>query len=308
MVSLEPEILDWKEKGLLEPEFAEALVRLERREIWSVHWELRFLIFAGISLMVGAAVTFLSQNSGEGVHLIAMVAIALASTLCFAWYFRRSREGEQSHAEQILVLGSLLLSADLAYAEVRYHFLDSNWSLHLLLMALINGVIAYRARSRAMLVLSITSLVGWIGVDRYGLFLSHDLPGLRVIGAGLALIVWLAIHEKLTASQWSAKERFRATLEHLSLILTAVGGLICLGGEALVFGLVAVIGVALWSMVRARNEGGVIWFVYLVMTVSIASMILLARFSSSSDVTFLLNIMIAIAGIAALFMVVWRRR
>src|SRR5204862_7148205 len=138
-----PEIVEaigvLREKEILSPGASAALLRVARRELVSVRFELRALLCAGVLLVVSGVGVFLKQNQDR----IGPVAIAsllgIAAAGCLLFVFRRSPRfswsaAAESHvaADYLLLLAVLLLGSDIAYVESRFRFLGADWPYHLL--------------------------------------------------------------------------------------------------------------------------------------------------------------------------------
>jgi len=65
----------------------------------------------------------------------------------------------------VLLLGVLLLGADLAYVETQFRWLGPRWPLHLLLVSVLYLLAAYRFDSRIVLSLALSSFAAWRGVS-----------------------------------------------------------------------------------------------------------------------------------------------
>ena len=160
------------------------LLRVARRELVSVRFELRALLYAGVLLAVSGVGLFLKQNQDRiGPVAIASV-LAVAAAGCLLFVFRRSPPfswgpGAESHvaADYLLLLAVLLIGSDLAYVESRFRFLGADWPYHLLVLSVIALAAAYRFDSRVVLSLALSSFAAWRGLST-GLPLK-SLSGLR---------------------------------------------------------------------------------------------------------------------------------
>lgn len=83
----------------------------------------------------------------------------------------------------MLLLGLLLLAADLAYVEAQFSVLGPRWAHHLLVVAAIYLAAAYRWDSRAVLGLGLSTLAAWRGIS---VSLGAAMPG-RVLAGSTGL-------------------------------------------------------------------------------------------------------------------------
>jgi hypothetical protein len=158
--------------GTLTREQARGFARVARRELVSVHGELRLLLYAGVlTTMAGVGLLVKENLDRIGPFAIASV-LAIVAAVCLLWTARHAApftwgEGRASHPalDYILLLGVLLLGADLAYVEAQFTPLGAAWPWHLLLMALVMGALALRYDSRVVFSLALSSFAAWRGVS-----------------------------------------------------------------------------------------------------------------------------------------------
>ncbi|HMA12034.1 MAG TPA: DUF2157 domain-containing protein [Steroidobacteraceae bacterium] len=161
-----------------------AALRLERREIFSVHRELLVMLYAGVATVV-AGVGLLVKANLDRIGPVALLSgILLASLLCYLVAARAQRKGRQRHLgeDYVLLLGALLFSAAVGYAEFRFRLLGAVWARHLLLLAAWHLATAYFFRSRLVLSVALTAFATWMGAElQFGALFE---PGNRWWGAG----------------------------------------------------------------------------------------------------------------------------
>ena len=176
MLSLEPELESIR--PLLGDSLTDALVARERREVVSLQPELRLLAWGGAMLLATAAGIVLKNNVERlGPRALALL-IALAAAGCYAFVWWR-RANQSVLDDYILLLGALLVSADVAFIESQFHLLGDVWHRHFLIVAVLHGITAYVFNSRGLLSLAITALAAWLGVewnDRVSMHWRADSP------------------------------------------------------------------------------------------------------------------------------------
>jgi hypothetical protein len=158
--------------GVLEPAKAAKLLRIARGELVSVHAELRLLLYAGVLLVAAGAGVLVKQNLDRIGPTAVAGALALAAGGCLAWVtskappFARGEVASPHFAfDYILLLGALLVAADLAYVEVSFTPLGPGWTWHLLIVSLVYAALAIRYDSRGLFSLSLTTFAAWRGVS-----------------------------------------------------------------------------------------------------------------------------------------------
>lgn len=165
-------IPQWVESGILPPERAPLLLRVARRELVSVHEELRLLLYLGVLLVTGGVGLLVKENLDRIGPGVIAAAIGLAAVAAFAWVARMAppfswREVPSPHLafDYILLLAVLLAAADLAYVEVKFTPLGAGWPWHLLIVALLAGLAAFRFDSQVVFALALSSFAAWRGVS-----------------------------------------------------------------------------------------------------------------------------------------------
>jgi hypothetical protein len=192
----------WKSAGIITDAQHGTLGALVRKDRFSVFLELSALLYLGVLFFVGGVGwTFREyvDDLGDGV-IISALTLMVAAT--FYYCFTRAEPYDPGEVESpnlvfdyILYLGCLLLSTEVAYLQYRFEILRS-WHHHLLIGALVFGVLAYRFDNRFVLSMALSSLAGWLGL-RVGDFSAMSSDVLRMTallyGAFIAgLGTWLS--------------------------------------------------------------------------------------------------------------------
>jgi hypothetical protein len=159
-------------KGTLPEAQARVLSRPARGELVSIHWELRTLLYLGVVLATTGVGLFLKLNQ-ERIGPAALASLlGLAAAICLLYASRRSppfsweaTPSPHLAVDYVLLLGVLLLGADLAYVETQFRWLGPRWPLHLLLVSVLYLLAAYRFDSRIVLSLALSSFAAWRGVS-----------------------------------------------------------------------------------------------------------------------------------------------
>lgn len=260
MLSLEPELESVR--PILGDPLTGALVARERREVVSLQPELRLLAWGGAMLLATAAGIVLKNNVARIGPVVLALLIALAAAGCYAFVLWR-----RNHAsildDYVLLLGALLLSADVAFIESQFHLLGDVWHRHFLLVAVLHGVTAYVFNSRVLLSLAITALAAWLGVEWNDGVSGGKEMSLRAFTAAAAVLAWRAANRR---------EGFTRVFEHFAANFAAFGALALLEPNSTrPFGalLAMAIGAAIvWWGFRTRVEAFVLYgFVYAVIGV-----------------------------------------
>ena len=213
MLSLEPELHALR--PILGDARTDALIARERREVFSVYPELRIAAWLGATLLAAAAGILLKNNLERIGPLALAILMGVAAAACYAWtWFRRARASVVD--DYVLLLGALLVSADVAFIEAQFHLFDGAWRRHLFILAVVHAIAAYAYGSRIVLSLSIVAFAGWICFDKDRPFDQLYLPAL--IAAAL-LVVWREVDRR-----WRG-DAFSRTFEHFAANIAFCGAL-----------------------------------------------------------------------------------
>lgn len=250
MLSLEPELHSLR--PILGHVRADALIARERREVFSVYPELRIAAWLGATLIAAAAGIVLKNNLERIGPLALAILMGVAAAACYAWtWFRRARASIVD--DYVLLLGALLVSADVAFIEAQFHLFDGAWRRHLFVLAVVHAIAAYAYGSRMLLSLSIVALAGWIGFEKGRPFDQLYLPGL--IAAAL-LVIWREVDRR-----WRG-DAFSRTFEHFAANIALFGALTLLAGSNEAAGGLLLMALAAVTIVWGFRTGGEAFVLY----------------------------------------------
>lgn len=315
MLSLEPELHALR--PILGDARADALIARERREIFSLYPELRIAAWLGATLLAAAAGLVLRNNLERLGPLALAILIGVAAAACYAWsWFRRAKasgsvypeRSEGSSATQrdpslplgmnsnvvddyVVLLGALLVSADVAFVESQFHLFDGAWKRHLLILAVVHAVAAYAYRSRMVLSLSIVALAAYIGFDRTSSAKELAVPAF--ITAAL-LVAWREVDRR-----WRGHE-FSRTFEHFAANIALFGGLTLLDRDELLgcAVTVALAALVIWWGFRTKHEPFVLYAV--VYAVIAIDFLLIAQTSGEKPLLLVITLSFVAAVVALL--------
>jgi Predicted membrane protein (DUF2157) len=230
---LSPEVAEaiggLREKGILSSDQSAAFLRVARRELVSVRFELRALLYGGVLLAIAGLGLFLKENQDRIGPVVIASLLAAAAAGCILFVRQRSPAfswgtGGESHvaADYILLLGVLLIGSDLAYIESRFRFLGADWPYHLLVVSVIAFAAAYRFDSRVALSLALSSFAAWRGLSTRFPLESHLGRQGEVRANALACAILF-----LAAAFVSVRAKKKA---HFEGVFAAFGWLLLFGG------------------------------------------------------------------------------
>ena len=218
MNSLESECLELKAAGVVDEATASRVMALERGSIFSVFEELRFILYAAVAAITTGIGLLLKENMDRIGPAMLSGMLLLAASGCYATALRTLLHGKTRSigGDYVLLLGALIASADLGYAESQFHWLGSQWQWHLLILAAFHAAAAYAFNARLLLSVSLASLAGWFGIEGHIATLfdavgpqSH--AGTQAIICAATILAWRAAHQGLRGPA-----QFEAVFEHFA--------------------------------------------------------------------------------------------
>lgn len=227
MHTLEPEIRALHAGGLIDDATAASALARDRGRVFSLHAELRVMLYAGVLLVMAGAGIVLARNLDRIGPLAIVLAVALLAAACALPAVRAKAAGRALPVagEYLLLLAVLLVSADLAYAERQFTLLGPLWSWHLLLLAIFHAAVAYVFASPLVLAASLTALAGWFGAGGTPgdvVPFSHWTPslGARALACALLIAAWRRADRRARP-----ESRFSDVFDHFAVNLASWGAI-----------------------------------------------------------------------------------
>jgi hypothetical protein len=226
--SLEPELQALHADGLLDDLTASRSVALERGDLFSLYAEVRLILYTGVLLVTTGVGRLVARNLERIGPLSIVLALAAAALACGipALRARLAKRELSAPREYLLLLGGLIVSADLGYAEHVFGWLGPLWSWHLLGLAVFQAVVAYAFSSSLVLAASLTALCAWFGVgpswlDHVG-FLAYTAPafGQRAVACAALIAGWRHVDQRRAGSA-----DFRSTFDQFAINTAFIGAL-----------------------------------------------------------------------------------
>ena len=177
----------------------------EQIDVWNregpftLHWELRSLLYAGVLLLTSGLGIIIYKNIDTIGHTAIIAAIAAACGICF-WYCIKHRQPYSNFKitydnpwfDYILLLGCLLFLALEGYLQFRYEIFGTRYGLATLIPALVFFFLAYRFDHLGVLSMAITALASYAGITvSPGFLLGNSLSESSLIYTGVILSVLL---------------------------------------------------------------------------------------------------------------------
>lgn len=265
MHTLEPELRALHAEGLIDDATAARALARDRGQVFSLYAELRASLYAGVLLVMAGVGTILARNLDRIGPLAILLTVALIAAACAIPALRAKSAGRALPVagEYLLLLGVLLVSADLAYAERQFTLLGPLWSWHLLLLAVVHAAVAYAFGSPLVLAASLTALAGWFGVggtpgDLLRVSYSEAEFGARALACALLIAAW-----RYADRRAGPESRFSGVFDHFATNLAFWGAIAwCLEWPWLAAGVPLLATFSYASVRRGLDSGRELFLVY----------------------------------------------
>ncbi len=265
MHSLEIECRELAAAGLVTESDAARVGALERGAIFSVFEELRFALYAAVAAITAGIGLLVKENLDRIGPITLIVVLGLASFGCYATVLRAKWQDKERSlgGDYLLLLGALILSADVGYIESQFHWLGTEWQWYLLILAAFHGVSAYGLDSRLVLCAAIAALAAWFGIEgQVATMFSAAAAGIRLGShatvCAATLLTWRAANRRLGGSAG-----FESVFDNFAANIGFWGALaLCLTPGARLLGLGLLAALAGASIFKALRSGEEIFAVY----------------------------------------------
>ncbi|WP_353720635.1 DUF2157 domain-containing protein [Dyadobacter sp. 676] len=249
-------------KGIISAQQADSIASFEGEKAFSVHGELRAILYVGILLFSSGAGVLIYENIDTIGHQAIIAAIALITAGCFYYTYKHSQPYTHGQADDpnklvgyVLLLGCSTFLGLEGYLQFQYNLFGTRYGLAAIIPTALFFFCAYRFDHRGALSMAITGLASWLGLT---------IAPLSVLSAndfsdGKLIIPAIALGSVLTAVGWISEEQ--NVKKHFAFTYMLMGGnLACIAAQIELFNhsaklLYFFIGIALccFFVLRARR-------------------------------------------------------
>jgi hypothetical protein len=167
----DPYLAELQARNLLPPAQAAAIAAADQARPFSLHYELRALLYLGITLLAGGLGVLVYQNIDSIGHGVIIAVIALLMAACFGYAARHRAPftwgiapKTSVGADYLLLLGCLLFVVLEGYVQYQYGLFGNRYGLATAIPALVFLPLAYWFDHRGVLAMGITALASWVGL------------------------------------------------------------------------------------------------------------------------------------------------
>lgn len=220
---------------------------------FSLHWELKSLLYLGVLLLNIGLGYLIYQNIDTIGHTILLIFIALICIACFAYAFVKSppftprqTSSPTPYFDYVLLLGCLTFLIFEGYLQFQYNIFGTRYGLVTIIPTILFFFTAYYFDHRGALSLAIVGLASWVGivVTPREMFTQNDFSNPIIIYTGVLLGIFLTALGVLS-EKWAFKKHFSFTYMNFGVhifFISALSGLIALD-QILLFTLILMVGI-----------------------------------------------------------------
>lgn len=161
-----------KEDGTLSLESLEKILDKQQNPLFSVHWELKTLLYLGVMLLSTGLGILIYKNIDTIGHQVILLIIAAISAGCFFYCFKHKKpfdtlqvKSPNSLFDYLLLLGSLSFLTFVGYLQFQYGVFGNNYGMATFIPMIGLFYVAYAFDHLGILSLAITNLGVWMGVS-----------------------------------------------------------------------------------------------------------------------------------------------
>jgi cbb3-type cytochrome oxidase subunit 3 len=226
--------------GLYEKLFEEGCIRQEtlnnirekkRNQLFSLHWELKSLLYLGVMLLSTGLGILIYKNIDTIGHQIILAFIAVICIGCFYYCYRRKKpfnkekvNSPDSLFDYLLLLACLSFLIFVGYLQFQYSVFGANYGLATFIPMLVLFYVAYDFDHLGILSMAITNLGVWLGISVNPMTLVSDIAesnGRPFILTGLFLGLLLVLVAFLS-ERFHIKKHFHFTYLHFGTHVTFI--------------------------------------------------------------------------------------
>ncbi|PWK26756.1 putative membrane protein DUF2157 [Arcicella aurantiaca] len=234
---------DLQQKGIISSEQSAVILEYEKQKPFSLHYELRTVLYLGITLLTGGLGVLIYQNLDTIGHGVIVALIALITLACFGFVFWKRqpftwKEVKNAHtfADFALLLGCTSFLILEGYLQFQYDLFGTKYGLVTILPAILFFFSAYLFDHRGVLSMAITAFASWVGVSIAPLSVlsqndfsaPHFINTAIVLGLGLSATGLISEYKNL-------KKHFSFTYLLLGSNLTLIAALTGMFSQSLWF-------------------------------------------------------------------------
>ncbi len=246
------------EEGLLSGSQLDAIRQYYRDKLFSIHHELRTLLYLGVSLFTGGVGILVYKNIDTIGHQAIIAFLILICAGSFYYVYKNSppfsldeRSENRLFSDYILLLGALLFVILEGYLQYQYGIFGNRYNIASLIPSVLFFYLAYRFDHKGILSMAIGGLAGFLGLTAtpVDLFVSGAFSSINLIMTGIAFSLILGALA-FTLSYLGIKRHFTFTYYNFAANIAFVSSLAGLFQFDMNILFVAIIAIIAWATYR----------------------------------------------------------
>ncbi|MEO6254917.1 MAG: DUF2157 domain-containing protein [Ferruginibacter sp.] len=157
--------------GHLSDESLQKIKATRSGKLFSVHWELKTMLYLGVLLLSGGLSILVYKNIDTIGHQVILFVIAAVSAGCFFYCFKKKLPysnakvvSPDSFFDYILLLGCLTFITFVGYLQFQYNVFGNRYGLATFIPMLVLFFMAYYFDHLGVHSMAITTLAAWAGI------------------------------------------------------------------------------------------------------------------------------------------------
>ncbi len=206
----EKTLQDLQQKGIISPEQRGLITDYEKTKPFSLHYELRTLLYLGITFFTGGLGVLIYQNIDTIGHGVIVGLITLITLVCFGFtcwkrhpFTWEEVKNPAQFSDFALLLGCISFLILEGYLQFQYDLFGLKYGFVTIIPAILFFFCAYFFDHRGVLSMAITAFASWVGVSIAPLSVisqnnfsdSHFLLTAILLGVGLSTMGLFLEHQ-----------------------------------------------------------------------------------------------------------------
>lgn len=251
--------------GLISPESLEKVRTVSGNRLFSLHWELKTLLYLGVLLLSGGLGILIYKNIDTIGHQVILLLIGLVCAGCFYYCTRKQlpfswkkAPAPNSFFDYILLLGCLTFVTFITYMQVQYNVFGTRYGSATFIPLLVLFFSAYYFDHLGVLSMAVTNLAAWMGVavTPFQVLSQNDFSSHRLIYTGLLLGVILIVAAYISNAK-QLKSHFAFTYSNFGthiLLISCLAGMFAFEHTYLLWFLVLAGATVFFYLQAVRNH------------------------------------------------------
>lgn len=304
--------------GLITEEQYNNIESFERHRLFSIHWELRTILYLGVLLLSSGIGILVYLNIDTIGHqaILAAVGLACAGSLYYIHkhklpYTQQTVKHDSPFFDYIVLLGCLLFATFIGYFQFQYSPFGEHYGILVFIPTIVSFYLAYRFDHKGVLSIGITGLASTFGlsVTPRQLIDGNNFSDLSVVFTALILGFVLATWAWYSDRQ-TIKKHFSFSYNNFALNILSIATLAALFEQDLkLVSLLALTGICVYFIKYALAQQSYLFLLLSVLYgyigLTFIIFYLLSKVDNLNEGVFMLGMMYVIAsavGVIFLFL------